>query len=132
MKSSTLQTSEEGTAMATALNYRSPEVAKRLADKIRQYAPRKDTVKFCHICGTHEWTITHFGLRSLLPENVEVIAGPGCPVCRIPAAEIDEAVQIAQKGIAVTCFGDLLRVPGSAMSLLDAKAEGADVRVVYS
>ena len=118
--------------MTEALDYRSPQLAKRIADKIREVAPKKDTVKFCHVCGTHEWTITHFGIRSLLPENVEVMAGPGCPVCIVPAAEIDEAVQIAQKGIVVTCFGDLLRVPGSSISLMDAKARGADVRVVYS
>ena len=115
-----------------AQSYRDPELAKRIATKIREVAPKKDTVKFCHVCGTHEWTITHYGLRSLLPENVEVIAGPGCPVCIVPAAEVDESVQLAQKGIVVACFGDLLRVPGSNGSLLDAKAEGADVRVVYS
>jgi len=63
---------------------------------------------------------------------VDVIAGPGCPVCIIPASEIDEAVQLALNGFVVTCFGDVLRVPGSKMSLLDAKAEGADVHVVYS
>src|SRR3972149_10526037 len=91
-----------------------------------------ETVKFCHVCGTHEWTITHYGWRSLLPPNIDVIAGPGCPVCIVPAAEIDEAVQLAQKGVVVTCFGDILRVPGSKASLLEAKAEGADVRVVYS
>ena len=118
--------------MAASPNYRDPAFAKRIADKIREVAPKKDKVKFCHVCGTHEWTITHFGIRSLLPENVEVIAGPGCPVCIVPAAEIDEAVQIAQKDVAVTCFGDLLRVPGSNRSLMDAKAKGADVRVVYS
>ena len=95
-------------------------------------APKKGTVKFCHVCGTHEWTITHFGLRSLLPDNVEVIAGPGCPVCIVPAAEIDEAVQLAQKGVVITCFGDVLRVPGSQFSLLEAKAAGADVRIVYA
>jgi hydrogenase expression/formation protein HypD len=63
--------------------------------------------------------------------NVEVIAGPGCPVCIVPASEIDEAVQLALKGVVIACFGDVLRVPGSRMSLLDAKAKGADVRVVY-
>jgi hydrogenase expression/formation protein HypD len=61
-----------------------------------------------------------------------VIAGPGCPVCIVPAAEIDEAVELAQKGVVITCFGDVLRVPGSDASLLEAKANGADVRVVYS
>jgi hydrogenase expression/formation protein HypD len=63
---------------------------------------------------------------------VEVIAGPGCPVCTVPASEIDEAIELARKGVVVTCFGDVLRVPGSKTSLLDAKAEGADVRIVYS
>ena len=117
--------------MAEKLRYRDPALAKSIAQKIREVAPKNETVKFCHVCGTHEWTITHYGLRSLLPRNVEVIAGPGCPVCIVPAAEIDEAVQLAQKGVVITCFGDVLRVPGSQMSLLEAKAEGADVRIVY-
>lgn len=111
---------------------RDPNLAKRVVEKIHEVAPKHDIVKICHVCGTHEWTITHFGIRSLLPKNVEVIAGPGCPVCVTPASEIDEAVQLALKGVVVTCFGDVLRVPGSGKSLLDAKAEGADVRVVYS
>jgi hydrogenase expression/formation protein HypD len=118
--------------MAEKLRFRDPEFAKGIASKIKNIAPKAGKVKICHICGTHEWTITHYGLRSLLPENVEVIAGPGCPVCIVPAAEIDEAVQLAQKGIVVTCFGDVLRVPGSQMSLLEAKAAGADVRIVYA
>jgi hydrogenase expression/formation protein HypD len=117
--------------MAEKLRFRDPEFAKNIAQKIREVTPKDDTVKFCHVCGTHEWTITHYGLRSLLPKNVEVIAGPGCPVCIVPAAEIDEAVRLAQKGVVVTCFGDVLRVPGSHMSLLEAKAAGADVRIVY-
>jgi hydrogenase expression/formation protein HypD len=118
--------------MAEKLRFRDPDLAKRIAEKIRKIAPEKETVKICHVCGTHEWTITHFGIRSLLPANVEVIAGPGCPVCVTPASEVDEAVQLALKGVTVTCFGDVLRVPGSRTSLLEAKAEGADVRIVYS
>ena len=118
--------------MAEKLRFRDPALAKSIAQKIRELAPKNETLKFCHVCGTHEWTITHYGLRSLLPRNVEVIAGPGCPVCIVPAAEIDEAVQLAQKGVAITCFGDVLRVPGSHISLLEAKAEGADLRIVYS
>jgi hydrogenase expression/formation protein HypD len=117
--------------MVEELRFRDPNLAKRISEKIVEIAPKKDQIRICHVCGTHEWTITHYGLRSLLPENVEVIAGPGCPVCIVPASEIDEAVQLALKGIAVTCFGDLFRVPGSNMSLLEAKARGADVRVVY-
>jgi hydrogenase expression/formation protein HypD len=111
---------------------RDPILIKRLADKIRSLTLHQNTVKICHVCGTHEWTITHFGLRSLIPSNVEVIAGPGCPVCIVPASEIDEAIQISKKGAVIACFGDLIRVPGSEMSLLDAKALGADVRIVYS
>src|SRR5512136_1111317 len=118
--------------MSERLRYRDPELAKNIAQKIHELTPEKRTMKFCHVCGTHEWAITHYGLRSLLPDNLKVIAGPGCPVCIVPAAEIDEAAQVALKGAIVTCFGDVLRVPGSQKSLLEAKAEGADVRVVYS
>ncbi len=114
------------------MRFRDPETAREIAKKIQDVTPKKGQVKICHVCGTHEWTITHFGLRSLLPQNVEVIAGPGCPVCIVPAAEIDEAVQLAKQGKVITCFGDVLRVPGSESSLLDVKATGADVRIVYA
>lgn len=116
--------------MKELARFRDPELAKRVARHMHEVAP-DHTVKFCHVCGTHEWTITHFGLRSLLPKSVEVIAGPGCPVCVLPAAEIDEAVQLALKGITVLTFGDVLRVPGSDLSLAEARAKGGDVRVVY-
>lgn len=118
--------------MSEKLRFRNKDLAKRIAVKIGQLSKGRETVKICHVCGTHEWTITHYGLRHLLPRNVEVVAGPGCPVCIVPASEIDEAVQLALNGKVITCFGDLLRVPGSKKSLLEAKAEGADVRVVYS
>jgi len=112
--------------------FRDPGIARRIVEKIREVAPKRDIVKICHVCGTHEWTISHYGIRSLLPENVDIIAGPGCPVCIVPAAEVDEAVEVALRGATLTCFGDAIRVPGSRMSPLDAKAAGADVRVVYS
>ncbi len=118
--------------MVEILRFRNPELAKRVVEKIQKIAPKKDIVKICHVCGTHEWTITHYGIRSLLPPTVEVIAGPGCPVCVTPASEVDEAIKLAEKSVTVTCFGDVLRVPGSEKSLLEVKAEGADVRVVYS
>jgi hydrogenase expression/formation protein HypD len=119
------------TANAEVEKFRDPKLAKQVAEHIRKVAP-KQQMKFCHVCGTHEWTITHYGLRSLLPDNVEVIAGPGCPVCIVPAAEIDEAIALAQRGVTVTTFGDLIRVPGSKTSLQQAKASGADVKIVYS
>jgi hydrogenase expression/formation protein HypD len=118
--------------MATTQSFRDPELARLVANKIKSLTPKTGIIKICHVCGTHEWTISHFGIRSLLPPNIEVIAGPGCPVCILPASEVDAAIQLAKKGIVVTCFGDVLRVPGSHGSLLDAKADGADVRVVYS
>jgi hydrogenase expression/formation protein HypD len=118
--------------MGADLRFRNPDLARAIAQKIAGLASKMGEVKICHVCGTHEWTITHFGIRSLLPPNVEVIAGPGCPVCVIPASEIDEAVVLAKQGKVLTCFGDVLRVPGSESSLLEAKATGADVRVVYA
>ncbi|UCH31379.1 MAG: hydrogenase formation protein HypD [Candidatus Bathyarchaeota archaeon] len=112
------------------VNFRSPELAKQVAGHLKGIAP-KFPVKFCHVCGTHEWTVTHFGLRSVLPEMVEVVAGPGCPVCVLPAAEIDEAVKLALEGVTVATFGDVLRVPGSSLSLAEARSRGGDVRIVY-
>lgn len=111
--------------------FRDPDLAKRVVEKIDKAASKLDNIKICHVCGTHEWTITHYGLRSLLPDNVEVIAGPGCPVCIVPASEIDEAINLSLRDKVITCFGDVLRVPGSKRTLLGAKAEGADVRIVY-
>jgi len=111
--------------------FRDPELTRRVLEKIREFSPSY-RVKICHVCGTHEWTVVHYGLRSLLPENIEVIAGPGCPVCVVPSAEIDEAIHLALDGVTVVTFGDMIRVPGSELSLSDAKALGGDVRVVYS
>jgi len=118
--------------MIEKLKFRDAKLASRIVNKIRGTVENERTIKICHVCGTHEYTITHYGIRTLLPSNVEVIAGPGCPVCIVPASEVDEAVELAKRDIVVTCFGDVLRVLGSEMSLLDAKAQGADVRVVYS
>jgi len=114
-----------------ASKFRDPELVKKVAEHIKKIAPVHE-IKFCHVCGTHEWTITHYGIRFLLPSNVDVIAGPGCPVCVLPAADIDEAIELTEKGVTVATFGDLIRVPGSEISLLQAKASGGDVRIVYS
>jgi hydrogenase expression/formation protein HypD len=111
-------------------SFRSSKFVQKVSDHLRKHAP-KEPITFCHVCGTHEWTITHYGLRALLPQTIEVIAGPGCPVCILPAAEIDEAVKLALEGVTLVTFGDLLRVPGSQSSLAQAKAEGGDIRVVY-
>ena len=111
--------------------FRDKELAREVTKKIHDIAP-SELVKLCHVCGTHEWTLTHSGIRSLLPDTVKLIAGPGCPVCIVPAREIDEAVWLAEKDVTIVTFGDMFRDPGSEKSLEDAKSNGADVRVVYS
>lgn len=88
-------------------------------------------VKIMHVCGSHEHTIMQHGIRSILPDEVEVVAGPGCPVCCVPSREVDECIKLARQGVTITTFGDMLRVPGAMGTLADAKADGADVRVVY-
>jgi len=118
--------------MEQLAGFRDAALAKRVVEQIRRVAP-PHPVKICHVCGTHEWTISHYGLRALLPESVDVIAGPGCPVCIIPAAEIDEAIELAlERNVTIATFGDLIRVPASELSLQDARARGGDARVVYS
>ena len=85
------------------------------------------------VCGGHTHTIFKYGIEDLLPSNVELVHGPGCPVCVIPMGRLDDGIAVAHEpGVIFTCFGDLMRVPGSDGSLLDAKAAGADVRMVYS
>jgi len=111
--------------------YRDPKLVEMVLKQIAELAPA-DTVKLCHVCGTHEWTITHSSIRSVIPEQVSLMAGPGCPVCIVPAREIDEAIWLAMNGVTVATFGDMYRVPGSEMSLADARSRGGDVRVVYS
>jgi hydrogenase expression/formation protein HypD len=111
----------------------------RRSDRVRSLAgmigkERPDgTVRIMEVCGTHTMSIARFGIRSLLPEWVTLISGPGCPVCVTPASIVDAAVEIAGRPrAAVVTFGDMMRVPGSGRSLEVARAGGADVRVVYS
>jgi hydrogenase expression/formation protein HypD len=90
-------------------------------------------VRIMEVCGTHTHEIFRQGIRKLLPERVELISGPGCPVCVTPVGFIDEAVALAlEKNCTITTFGDLVRVPGSESSLQKARAEGARIKVVYS
>jgi len=118
--------------MEQLAGFRDAALAKRVVEQIRKVAPPYP-VKICHVCGTHEWAISHYGLRALFPKSVDVIAGPGCPVCIVPAAEIDEAIKLAlEKNVTIATFGDLVRVPASELSLQDARAQGGDIRVVYS
>ncbi len=112
--------------------YRDKVLVDRLVSAI-QSVPLPYPVKIMHVCGTHENVIGRFGIRELLPDGVSVIAGPGCPVCVCPANDIELARELALKnGVILATFGDMVRVPSTEGSLFDAKAQGGNVRVVYS
>ena len=112
--------------------YRRPELIGPLVKEIAQRSDGR-TLKIMEVCGGHTHAIYKHGLEDLLPKSIDLVHGPGCPVCVIPMGRIDDAIALArQPGVIFTTFGDMMRVPGSQGSLLDAKAEGADVRFVYS
>ena len=112
--------------------YRDPVTARRLIARIGDLAGG-DHFKFMEVCGGHTHTIYRHGIEHVLPEQVELVHGPGCPVCVIPMGRVDDAIAIAETpGVIFTSFGDMMRVPGSHGNLLAAKARGADVRFVYS
>ncbi|WP_096700716.1 hydrogenase formation protein HypD [Magnetospirillum sp. 15-1] len=114
--------------------FRDGEVAQSIASAIRAEADPGSTYHIMEFCGGHTHAISRYGLEDLLPANVRMIHGPGCPVCVLPVGRIDAAIWLAkQPGVTLVTYGDMLRVPGSKrLSLLKAKAEGADVRMVYS
>ena len=90
-------------------------------------------VRLMEVCGTHTVAIFRHGIRTILPEGIMLLSGPGCPVCVTSIEDIDNAVKIAEKpGVILTTFGDMLRVPGSRKNLQEARAEGADIQVLYS
>lgn len=107
---------------------------RRTADKIVELLKdMKLNIRLMHVCGTHQDTLVRYGLDSILQEcGITVRQGPGCPVCVTTVREYEEAITLARKGITVTTFGDASRVPGKDGSLLDLRAEGYDVRIVYS
>ncbi len=112
--------------------YRDPRAARAAVARIGELAG-DDHFKFMEVCGGHTHTIYRHGIEHLLPTSVELVHGPGCPVCVIPMGRIDDAMAVAgTPGIIFTTFGDMMRVPGSNGNLLEAKAKGADVRFVYS
>lgn len=113
--------------------FRNPELARTLVSEIRATLEPGRRYKLMEVCGGHTHSIYRYALEALLPEQVELVHGPGCPVCVIPMGRVDDAIAIAHEpGVIFACFGDMLRIPGSHGSLLEAKAEGADVRIVYS
>ncbi len=116
--------------------YRDPALAKKLAGSIAELAAAADPgrpIKLMEVCGGHTHSIYKHGVEDLLPDNIELVHGPGCPVCVIPMGRQDDAMALAERPeVIFTTFGDMMRVPSSNGSLLDAKARGADVRMVYS
>lgn len=105
-------------------------LAQRIAKLV---AGRSEPITLMEVCGTHTMAIYQYGLRSLLPPEVRLISGPGCPVCVTPNTYVDKAVAYSRcHGTIVATFGDMMRVPGSSSSLMEERARGADVRVVYS
>lgn len=113
--------------------FRDPERTRRAASAVAAANPGGREFAFMEVCGTHTMAIARYGLKKLLPSNVRLISGPGCPVCVTPKEYVDHAVALARApGVTVATFGDMMRVPGSSADLLRLQAEGADVRVVYS
>lgn len=117
-----------------ALEFRDPRQGRELSALLGKLCADigRAPISVMHVCGSHEQAIARFGLRASFPRALDVIMGPGCPVCVTDMPEVDEAVALARMGVKVVTYGDMLRVPGTSRSLADARAEGARVEVVYS
>ncbi len=112
--------------------YRNPEQIRALSAAIKAEVADR-AYRFMEICGGHTHSIYRFGLNELLPPCIELIHGPGCPVCVLPIGKVDEAIMLTENPEVILCtFGDVMRVPGSKISPLEAKAQGKDIRMVYS
>ena len=118
--------------------FRDPDKARLLSHEINLLADqigttRSQPLQLMEFCGGHTHTIFRYGIEQMLPKSIELVHGPGCPVCVLPMGRVDDCVALAERPeIIFTTFGDAMRVPGSKKSLLQAKADGADIRMVYS
>lgn len=111
--------------------FRDKAVIQKIIDSLNTYSGRN--IKIMEVCGTHTMAISRYGLRSLLPKSIELLSGPGCPVCVTPTSYIDNATELAdKKDIIITTFGDMMRIPGNESTLLYKKAKGCNVQMVYS
>lgn len=118
--------------------FRDPEKVKILLQEIQKISKqlnrsKEQPLKLMEVCGGHTHSIFKYGIEEILPETIELIHGPGCPVCVMPRGRLDDAIALSQSpNVIFATFGDAMRVPGSQQSLLQAKAKGADIRMVYS
>lgn len=113
--------------------FRAPEVITKASEEIRRLADPQRHYRFMEVCGGHTHAIYRFGIKDLLPSNIELVHGPGCPVCVLPMGRIDDGLSISQDpSVIFTAFGDMMRVPGAQGSPLQHKARGMDIRIVYS
>lgn len=107
--------------------FRDPVLINRIVEDLQKF---DKPIKIMEVCGSHTMAIGHWGIRKLLPENISLISGPGCPVCVTPSSLIDELIKL--DGVTIATFGDVIRVPGKDETLEHARARGLDVRIVYS
>ena len=114
--------------------FRDGELARRIADSLAAEADPARSYHFMEFCGGHTHAISRYGIAELLPPNVRMVHGPGCPVCVLPIGRVDLAIRLAlDRGVMLCTYGDVMRVPASdGLSLMKAKARGADIRMVYS
>ena len=113
--------------------FRDKTIAQSLLEHIRRLTPTDRTYRLMEVCGTHTVAIYRFGLRRLLPKNMELLSGPGCPVCVTDLDYIDQAIALARRDdVILVTFGDLLKVPGSTSSLLKERSAGRAIKIVYS
>lgn len=111
--------------------YRNPSIAKKLIKTINSISKKK--INLMEVCGTHTVAISKSGMRQVLPSTITMLSGPGCPVCVTPNCDLDKAIALAQMpDVILTTFGDMMKVPGSYSSLAREKANGFDIRIVYS
>ena len=113
--------------------FRNPELITKASDEIHRLAGSGRQYRIMEVCGGHTHAIYRFGLKDILPSNIELIHGPGCPVCVLPMGRIDDGLAVAKNSdVVFAAFGDMMRVPGTHGSPLEHKANGTDVRIVYS
>ncbi|NWG01423.1 MAG: hydrogenase formation protein HypD [Syntrophaceae bacterium] len=111
--------------------FRNKGIAERMIQKIQKTSTRP--IQLMEVCGTHTVSIFRYGIRGILPNHIKLISGPGCPVCVTPNQDIDLAIALSrQKDVVIVTFGDMMRVPGSTSSLQKERAEGRDIRIIYS